>query len=174
MHWPVAATAIDLKTIAKYDPVTGKVNYGPAGSKQTIPACNINGKYTTQTNGANHTPATSQYHIPCLTSSLSSSHESARKAYIVYFVTRKARAGGDEEEVEGEAMVRGMPRETARRAAREKLSMEVMEMRVLEMQRRRDLRRVESGELVVLLGGVCSRAVRGRVPVRRIRGSVAT
>lgn len=49
-------------------------------------------------------------------------------------------------EDDGDARVRGMPMETARRAAREKLSMDVMEMRVLEIHERMDERRVERGD----------------------------
>lgn len=100
---------------------------------------------------------------------------------MVYFTMREAKARGadceegfEEEEEEGEARVRGMPREIASRAAREKLSIEVMEMMVLEMHNRRDLRRVERGDRVVWSGGVYNRAARGKVPVSRIRGSVAT
>lgn len=100
---------------------------------------------------------------------------------MVYFVMREAKARGvecvegfEEVEYEGDARVRGMPREIASRAAREKLSIEVMEMMVLEMHSRRDLRRVERGDCVVWSGEVCKRAVRGRMPVSRIRGSVAT
>lgn len=75
---------------------------------------------------------------------------------MVYFTMRETRTRGEEcvegleeEGEEGEARVRGMPREIASRAAREKLSIEVMEMMVLEMHSRRDLRRVERGDRVV-------------------------
>ena len=104
-------------------------------SKQTMPACSTSGVYTIHTNGANHTRRTSQFLRACVASpGAKKTQPRARTEYSVNLASRpRVDDAGDESDS-------GIPMATARLAASEKLSTDVIEMTVEAKQRLKLLR----------------------------------
>ena len=148
--------------------ISSPINGYDGGRSDTMPACSTSGTYTTHINGANHTPSTSQCHTACRTSSHTVSHPSASATYTLYAESRTGR-----KEDADAARESGTPSRTARKAAREKLTTEVMETMVLAKQRRRDLSKVGSGARLEGSDVGKSRAATGRRAVKNITGKVS-
>ena len=95
-----------------------------------MPACMTRGTYTIQTNGANHTESTCQFHktsVVCFWNT--KSHPRPKKQYAAYLSIRKCVDGTKED------AARGRPRRTDKDAAREKLSSVTIDMTVEARQR---------------------------------------
>lgn len=132
-----------MHTIISASTVNGSLGcfialYG--GNKQTMPAWRTNGVYTTQTNGANQTPRTSQFHTAAFSSSPpKTSHPAPRSTYRAYRANPAALL------LDGVERESGAPSRTASVAAREKFRRDVTDMTAEARQRLSDFTSPDTG-----------------------------